>query len=212
MIKPITAILCAALGSSSTPADDIDSTIASLPELRGAAAETVSTDWLVMPTRRKTAVYRQRDAREIVLTNGLIRRTWRIKPNGATVALDNLMTGQSMLRGVKPEAIVEIDGERYNIGGLLGQPDYAYLTDQWIDGLKADPTAFRLVGVETGQTKPRFAWKRVRYTSDRPWPPPGAALTFHYWRTSDYVEDRCCRGWNMPVHHATIFRENFGEL
>ncbi len=161
-------------------ADQIDTTIASLPQLSGAAAEPVSTDWLVVPTQRAAHVYRQRDAREIVLTNGLISRAWRVKPNGATVALDNLMTGESMLRGVKPEAFIELDGERYGIGGLVGQPDYAYLPDRWIDGMEADPKGFRLVGVEVGQTKPRFAWKRVRYASDRPWPPPGAALTFNY--------------------------------
>ena len=179
MPKLITAMLCAVFVAICS-ADDIDAAISSLPELSGEAREPVATDWLVVPTRRETRVYRQRGSREIVLTNGLLSRTWRVRPNGATVALDNLMSGQSMLRGVKPEAIVEIDGERYNVGGLAGQPDYAYLPQEWVDRLEADPAAFRLVGIEVGQTKPRFAWKRVRYASKRPWPPPGAALTLHY--------------------------------
>ncbi len=44
------------------------------------------------------------DGKTLTMNNGLIRRTWRLGPNGATVGFENLMTGETILRGVKPEA------------------------------------------------------------------------------------------------------------
>ncbi len=118
---------------------------------------------------------------EFILTNGLISRTFRLKPNGATVAFDNLMTGESLLRGVKPEAIVEIDGVRYEVGGLKGQPNYAYLRPEWTDRLEANPESFQLLDMDLDECTERFAWKRVRHHApDAKWPPPGVHVQMDY--------------------------------
>ncbi|MDZ4861237.1 MAG: hypothetical protein SGI88_19875 [Candidatus Hydrogenedentes bacterium] len=114
------------------------------------------------------------------MSNGLIRRVWRIVPNAATVAFDNLMTGSPVIRGVKPEAAIVMNGERFDIGGLLGQPDYAYLKPEWVDALTADENAFYFTRVEAGETRERFPWKRARHAADLEWPPPGASVTFHF--------------------------------
>src|SRR5579862_7178750 len=74
-----------------------------------------NTDWLVQAPRMRATVSRRADGKEITLSNGLIRRVFRLAPNAATVALDNLMTGASMLRAVKPEASVVLDGVHYDI-------------------------------------------------------------------------------------------------
>lgn len=152
--------------------------IASLP--MESAAAGARTDWLIDPSPYRAGVYRTANANEIVLSNGLIRRVFRLAPNGATVGFDNLITGDSIIRGVKPEATVEIDGKKVDVGGLTGQEDYAYLKSEWIETLKSDPAAFQFSGFETGATKERFAWKRVRWSADLPWPPPGAALALNY--------------------------------
>ena len=151
----------------------------SLPALTDELAATVNGDWLVTPADRKTGVYRS-GAKEITMINGLIRRTWRVAPNGACVGFDNLLTGAAVIRGVKPEALVELDGEKYAVGGLAGQLDYAYLRPEWIDSLKADPAAFQFVGFEVGRPKERFAWKRKPYSADLPWPPLGASLALKF--------------------------------
>ncbi len=140
----------------------------------------VKADWLVSNIPVPAGVYRGRDPREIEMSNGLIRRAWRLVPNAATIALDQLTTGATLLRGVKPEATIVLDGKTYTIGGLTGQPDYAYLRREWIDKLTADPAAFRCTGFETGKTKARIEWKRVRYAADLPWPPPGASLSLTF--------------------------------
>lgn len=143
-------------------------------------AGTLDTDWLVTPVTKPATVRMSDDGKELVLSNGLVARRFRLRPNAATVAFDNLMTGESMLRGVKPEARVTIDGRSFDVGGLKGQPNYAYLLDEWKDDLTADPNAFVFVGYEVAETHPRFAWKRVRHCADLPWPPRGVSLTMSY--------------------------------
>jgi hypothetical protein len=154
--------------------------ISRLPIYSGAAATPAPGDWLVKSSSRRSGVYRTDRPDEIVLTNGLIRRIFRLAPNCATVGFDNLMTGAAILRGVKPEARLGIDGKMFDVGGLIGQPDYAYLRPDWIDALKAAPDAWTCAGFETGPTVARFAWKRRRYAGNAVWPAPGIALHIRF--------------------------------
>jgi len=138
-------------------------------------------DWLINSAPYTARVDVNKDGNELQLTNGLLRRTIRLKPNAATVALDNLNTGESLLRGVKPEAVVEIDGKRLNVGGLVGQSNYAFLRPDSIDQLKADPTAFQFVGYEVGKPVERFAWKQTRHHAPGvKWPPEGVTLRLDF--------------------------------
>lgn len=159
---------------------DVRRAIEALPLTQDEPAQRAKGDWLVHAPEAKASVYRRAHPDEIELANGLIRRVFRLAPNAATVGFDNLMTGETVIRGVKPEAIVEIDGKRYSVGGLLGQPDYAFLNPAWLGQMTSDPEGFEFVGFEVGATRARFPWKRVRHAPDAPWPPPGAALTLHF--------------------------------
>ncbi len=99
----------------------------------------------------------------------------------ATVAFDNLMTGQSLLRAVKPEAMLQLDGVSVAVGGLAGQPDLAYLRPEWLEAMTADPASFHFVRYETGPTQAPFGWKRTRHAAANcAWPPPGVSLTLHF--------------------------------
>ncbi len=126
-----------ALGSAAQePAEflSLDDTarLAALPD--DAIVTPPPSDWLITPTAFKTSVFRTSHADEITMTNGLIRRTWRLRPNAATVGFDNLMTGAAILRAVKPEAYVKLDWQAETaVGGLLGQTDGAYLTPEGLD-------------------------------------------------------------------------------
>ncbi len=145
-----------------------------------------TADWLIEGARFKAGVYRTDNPNGIALENGLIQRTFRTSPNGATVGLDNLMTGQALLRGVKPEAAVTIDGVRYEVGGLAGQPNYAYLLPEWLDAMTATPGAFRFVGFKVGTPAERFAWERVRHHApDAAWPSEGVHLRMDYEQSAD---------------------------
>lgn len=159
----------------------------------GAMADS---DWLVTPIKKPVRIDVKLDGREIVLSNGLISRTFRVQPNAATVAYDNLMTDASVIRGVKPEAIVQIDGQKYEIGGLRGQAEYAYLATLQVDSLTANPDAFQFTSYETGGTAERFAWKRKRYSSESTWPPPGKSLTLHFEPPDGKLE-----GLTVSIHY-----------
>ncbi|MSU36773.1 MAG: alpha-galactosidase [Pedosphaera sp.] len=144
-------------------------------------AAASQNDWLIDPTLFKAKVSVSKDGRAVELNNGLLRRVIRLEPNAATVALDNLVNGESLLRGVKPEAALEIDGRRFEIGGLKGQPNYAFLRSEWIEQLTSDPSAFRFVGYEIGKPTERMAWKRTRHQApDATWPPQGATLRLDF--------------------------------
>jgi hypothetical protein len=138
-------------------------------------------DWLVHPEAFKSRVERSADGSEVVLENGLVRRVIRLRPGGSTVALDNLMTGESLLRGPRPEAMITLDGREIAVGGWQGQPNHAYLTEDWLAGMKADPAAMVCTGIETGVPVERLAWKRVRHHAPGvEWPPKGVSLRMDY--------------------------------
>ncbi len=139
-------------------------------------------DWLLDPSPYKAQVARSADGREVVLDNGLVRRVIRLVPNAATVAFENLMTGESIIRAVRPEASVVLDGVRYEVGGLRGQPLQSFLKPAWLETLEANTNAFQFASLKTGQTEARFAWKkRLEWMpKDVPWPPPGVSLTLEF--------------------------------
>ncbi len=174
-------VLLQAAFAAEAPATDLGAQVRCLPAFSEQAAAPLNVDWLVAPITPKAGVYQSGPA-EVTMTNGLVRRTWRVTPNGATVGFDNLMTGQQLLRSVRPEAIVELDGVKYPVGGLVGQPIQNYLDPKWIDQMTAESNAFVLVGLEVGQTQARFPWKkRLEWMPhDLPWPSPGASLTLHF--------------------------------
>lgn len=150
------------------------------PMLVLSAALLPDPDWLVTPVTASARGDVSPDGAALRLDNGLVARTIRLKPNAATVGLDNLGTGKSLLRGVKPEAVLTIDGRRFEIGGLKGQPDYAYLDPAWLDAMTSAPEAFQFAGCELSAPEPRYPWASKRGSDPAPWPPRGvrAALRF----------------------------------
>ena len=152
--------------------------LAALPRWTNAPA---TTDWLLNGAPFRAGVFRTDNPGELVLANGLVARTFRLAPNAATVGLDNLVTGQAVLRAVKPEAVLVLNGHRRVVGGLTGQPDHAFLRPEWLDRMTADPDAFRFVGFTVGRPKERLAWKRVRHHApDVRWPPAGVSLRLDF--------------------------------
>jgi hypothetical protein len=150
------------------------------PAIYAEAPAPAVVDWLVADTERAACVAQGEDADEIVLANGLVERRIRLAPNAATVALDNKMTGTSMIRAVRPEARVTLNGVAYDVGGLSGQVEQGYLLPEWIPELKGDPAAFQLAGVDVGPTLERVPWKRNRYAPNTPWPPKGVSFTLRF--------------------------------
>lgn len=171
------AVLMTALVSASLSAPS-PSASARLPLWRGGAAPE---DWLT--SRRvsvSAGVYRTQHPNEIVLANGLISRTFRLAPNAATVDMQVLATGESLIRAVRPEAFLVLTDRTLAVGGLVGQPDAAFLRARWLDRMSAGQNDLRFVGFETGRASARLPWTPNRSTASAAWPPSGVSLALHF--------------------------------
>ncbi len=181
------------LGTSLSLAQN--SALPMVPKARTPLTAT-KTDWLLDAGSFTAGVFRGEATDEIVMQNGLLRRTFKLAPNAATIGLDNLMTGSTVLRAVQPEATVTIDSQEFKVGGLQGQPNHAYLLPEWTVKLENDPGAFQFVGYTAGKPEAPFIWKRKRHSADLPWPPPGAALALSFRGPNEAT-----RGITVTVHH-----------
>lgn len=169
----VIVLACIPLGGFALSLEDLPL----LPE----SESSPSVDWLVESVQTPARVYRAPDGKGLVLSNGLLRRTFRLEPNAATVGLDNLISGEALLRGVKPEAMITVNGAAMAVGGLKGQPNYAFLQTEWLDDLEANPDAMRFSGFAVGNIQERMAWNQVRHHApDAVWPPKGVHLSMEY--------------------------------
>ena len=137
----------------------------------------IAGDWLIKPVKDKAQVLVDRDQKNITLYNGLIKRVFRIQPNVACIDYENLSNGQQLLRAIKPEASVTIDGRLYNIGGLYGQTENAYLQADSIDRYQAHEQDFYFSGFKITDLQTYIAWKPATWAmNDKQ--PTGKTLTF----------------------------------
>src|SRR5450759_2541814 len=80
------------------------------------------TDWMVNGEKYIAKIIPSSNGKELLISNGLIERSFRITPNFATTGIENLITEQNYLRSVRPEAQITVNGQKFDIGGLSGQP------------------------------------------------------------------------------------------
>lgn len=174
--------------------------------------ETIQGDWLLDATNSKTQLYTNSEG-HLVFSNGLVSRTFTTKPNGATIGLDLLTKNEAFLRSVRPEAQVEIDGMKFNVGGLVGQPIHNYLLPEWISQMTADPASFKLVDYKLESTKERYAWKkRPEWMSkELPWPVPGKELVFCY-RLNDQSIEVMLSKMNDDESRTVLFEDGFQKV
>ena len=142
-------------------------------------------DWLVAPVTRTAGVYAGVHPSEVALDNGLIRRSFRLDAAagvGACISFEDLRDGRQLLRAVRPEADVTIDGKATPVGGLVGQPIGNYLLPAWISGMKPTPGAWRFVSYESGPIEARFAYapRKAWVSRESAWPPKGVHLQLRF--------------------------------
>jgi hypothetical protein len=155
------------------------------------------SDWLLGKQRFVATAAVDAAGRELLLSNGLIRRVIQLRPGAATIAFDNLTTAASLLRSVRPEAVLKLDGQTLNVGGLNGQPVHNYLDPKWLAGMTPETNEFQFSSIRIGRTEPRFAWQRnVKWLSqDVPWPAPGVGVTL------SFVAPASCPGIEVQIHY-----------
>jgi hypothetical protein len=166
---------------------------AQLPVWKESANPSVSEDWLLKPFQPKAGVYA--DGKNIILSNGLVKRTFRIQPNIACIDYSNTSSGQQLLRAVKPEARLTINGKDYNVGGLYGQKEHAYLLPEWVDGFKSNDNDFQFQSFTVMAILPYINWKPRGWALNST-QPSGKMLSFTYKANIDEL-----KGLLVTVHY-----------
>jgi hypothetical protein len=141
-------------------------------------------DWLTAPLRQPVVLQVEAagdgQSARMALCNGLISRCFYVGRNLACFSYRNLRNGAEFLRAVKPETRIKLGGAWYDVGGLIGQPERAYLIESWLGAMKSSPAGFRFTGLTTGLPTERYAWKPKFNAPNLPWPPKGLRVSMHY--------------------------------
>lgn len=134
-------------------------------------------DWLIEPEKSKATVYAGEDGKSLILANDMVSRVFRIIPNLATIDIINRMTDESMLRAVSSEGTIQIDGKKWYLGGLSGQPERGYLKMEWLEQMTTIPNSFLVEDFEISSIEEDIKWARSRWALNRE-KATGKRLTF----------------------------------
>jgi hypothetical protein len=194
-------------------AQDYQKEVEKLPLIGGTYNSGVENDWLIKKPAEKAQVFRNENSNELILSNGIISRSFRISPNAATTSLKILSKQEEHIRAVKPEAIVSVNGFTMNVGGLLGQPNLAFLYPDWLDDLRADPLSFTFTGFKVARPEKRFEWKKVHHRApDAEWPPKGVRLQMDYQLTDLSPEDLISLAQESNLGRKEIYHDDFASM
>jgi len=144
-----------------------------------AAAVSQQKDWLVHGQDSKTRLLKT--ANGLRLTNGLIERSFATQPDGYFCTIDLRRGDQSFFRALAPEGNVTLNGQPFNVGGCLGQPDNRYefwYAERW--PLSKDPDAFVYRNYTLSKPSKSFEWRARSGAPSIPWPPKGLRLTVEF--------------------------------
>lgn len=155
-------------------------------------------DWLIKPVAQKAGIYKTQDGKDIVLHNGLVKRTFRIAPDLACIGFKNLSNGQELLRAVKPEARLTLNGKSYNIGGLYGQKENGYLLPEWVDKFTTSDSAFHFTKYAVKDIQKTLNWKTSMWTGSSKMP-TGKTITFYFKSSLAGVENL-----DVQVHYSVF--------
>ena len=139
-------------------------------------------DWLVDKITDVTTLTKTSSG-TLLLSNTLISREFLLEPDFATIDFRDLhATNSSLLRCVKPEAVITLDTIQYAIGGVKPNTQCAYFnrTDFW-KNKQLDVKAFHFSTYEVGTPKAPFSYTPKRFApSDIQWPPKGIHLSVYF--------------------------------
>ena len=163
----------------------------SLNEMKSAKG-----DWLLGNINATTSIFKSRNGKDLIVTNGLISREFRMQPYFACFSFRNLMAPKEIIRAIQPEAQIEFDGKPYNIGGVKGQFQYGYMQYNWLEKFTPDPDAFQLIDFRIQNIQQRFTWNPKRWALDKQWPPKGKEIIFYFAAPGKNLE-----GIKVEVHY-----------
>ena len=134
-------------------------------------------DWLIQATAQKAAIFIEN--KQLIVDNGLVRRVFIVNPNSSCISYTNLSNGQELLRSIEPEARLVLNGQSYNVGGLSGQKEKAYLQMDVENNLYKNETDFVFTNYSIADIKPFINWKPNTWLTN-PTQATGKTVTLHF--------------------------------
>ncbi|MCA8952612.1 MAG: alpha-galactosidase [Planctomycetes bacterium] len=176
--------------------------LATAAAAQAAGSSGTTGDWLLDPVPFVAKAERDDGGGDLVLDNGLLRLRIGLA-RLALLGISQRTAGSELLRAAAPLGDLVIDGETFPIGGLLGQPNRAFLLDEWRTAMRADPASFQVENVEIGAIEARLPWRRTRRVApDVRWPPAGR-----------HVQLRCVPpAGRLPGVRATVHLELYDGI
>ena len=134
-------------------------------------------DWLIQPPAQKASIYVKNN--QLVLNNGLVQRVFLLSPNASCISYINLTSGQELIRSIEPEAKLILNGQSYNVGGLKGQKEKAYLKLDAENSLHLQETDFVFSKYTIDTLTPFLQWKATTWLTN-PKSASGKTLTLDF--------------------------------
>ena len=131
--------------------------VSMLLSLNPLVSKAQQADWLIKPTEKKASIFIKN--KHLILDNGLVRRVFLLEPNASCIRYTNLSNGQELLRSIEPEARLVFNGTSYNVGGLSGQKEKAYLRLEVENNLQKKDSDFVFTNYSISDIKPFINWK-----------------------------------------------------
>ena len=177
-----------------------------LPTANYATTAKCKGDWLIDAEPYKAGAWAGEDGKSIIISNGLVSRIFRITPNLATIDYVNQMTSESMLRAVSSEGEITINGERWHLGGLDGQPERGYFKSEWIEEMTTKKNSFIVEDFEVLESIQTLKWARSRWALNKELP-TGKSLVFTL-RGADELKDVKVKLYYDIYDHLPIIRKH----
>ena len=151
--------------------------VSMLLSLNPLVSKAQQADWLIKPTAQKAVISIQN--KQLILDNGLVRRIFLLDPNASCISYTNLSSGQELLRSIEPEARLVFNGTAYNVGGLSGQKEKAYLRLEVENNLQKKDSDFVFTNYRISDIKPFINWKPNTWLTN-PNQPTGKTVTLEF--------------------------------
>lgn len=145
--------------------------------LNPMVSKAQQSDWLIKPTEKKASILIKN--KQLILDNGLVRRVFLLDPNVSCISYTNLTNSQELLRSIEPEARLVFNGTSYNVGGLIGQKEKAYLRLEVENNLQKKDSDFVFKNYSISEIKPFINWKPNTWLTN-PNQPSGKTVTLDF--------------------------------
>jgi len=134
-------------------------------------------DWLIKPIETKASIFIKN--KQLILDNSLVQRVFLLDPNASCISYTNLSSGQELLRSIEPEARLVFNGTSYNVGGLSGQKEKAYLKMDVEKSLQKKDSDFVFTNYSISDIKPFINWTPTTWLTN-PNQAKGKTLTLDF--------------------------------